>query len=105
LNNKRVHEVAKDFKISSDALLKVLRDLGFHHKGYMSYVTDKEIEAIREYFERGKAVLKEGYERKKVKKEEAQAGQKERGFPQAETGREEDRGEGEADPHPDRASS
>jgi len=69
LNNKRVHEVAKDFKISSDALLKVLRDLGFHHKGYMSYVTDKEIEAIREYFERGKAVLKEGYERKKVKKE------------------------------------
>lgn len=69
MGRKRVHEVAKDFNISSDALLKVLRDLGFHHKGYMSYVSEKEVESVKEYFEHEKAVLKEGYERKKVRKE------------------------------------
>ncbi len=69
MEKKRVHEVAKGFSISSDALLKVLRDLGFHHKGYMSYVSEKEVRSVKEYFERGKAVLKEGYDRKKVKKE------------------------------------
>lgn len=66
---KRVHEVAKNLNISSDALLKVLRDMGFHHKGYMSYVTEKEIQSVKDHFEREKAVLKEGYERKKIKKE------------------------------------
>ena len=66
---KRVHEAAKDFNISSDALLKVLRDLGFQHKGYMSYVSEKEIRSVRDHFEREKAALKEGYDRKKVKKE------------------------------------
>ena len=69
MGKKRVHELAKDLKISSDALLKVLRDLGFHHKGYMSYVAEKEIQSVREHFERQKAVLKEGYDRKKVRKE------------------------------------
>ena len=66
---KRVHEAAKDFNISSDALLKVLRDLGFQHKGYMSYVSEKEIRSVRDHFEREKAALKEGYDRKKVRKE------------------------------------
>jgi translation initiation factor IF-2 len=69
LAKKRVHEAAKDFNISSDALLKVLRDLGFQHKGYMSYVSEKEIRSVRDHFEREKAALKEGYDRKKVKKE------------------------------------
>lgn len=64
-----MHEAAKDFNISSDALLKVLRGLGFHHKGYMSYVGEKEIQSVKEHFEHEKAVLKEGYDRKKVKKE------------------------------------
>jgi len=65
MEKKRLHQVAKEFRISAEALIKILAGLGFPHKGYMSPVTPDMIEAVRHKFEEDKAHLKEEYERKR----------------------------------------
>jgi translation initiation factor IF-2 len=67
---KRIYEVAKDYKISSEALLSILRDLGFTVKSHMSVADEKMFLAIREKFEKEKAEVKKEYEIKKQKLEE-----------------------------------
>ena len=67
---KRIYEVAKDYKISSEALLSILRDLGFTVKSHMSVADEKMFLAIQEKFEKEKAEVKKEYEIKKQKLEE-----------------------------------
>ncbi len=57
---KKVHRVAKNLGLSSDALIKLLEELGIHAKGHMSALTDDEIKLVKS---------KISEEKKRVKKE------------------------------------
>ncbi len=67
---KRVYQVAKDFQVSSEALLTIIRELGFEVKSHMSVVGDKMFSAIEEKFKKEREAVKEEYALKKKKKEE-----------------------------------
>ena len=62
---KRIYEVAKEFKISSNALLKILRDLKFTPKSHMSVATEEMLEAIKKKFDAEKEAVKKDIEQKK----------------------------------------
>ena len=67
---KRVHQVAKDFQISSEALLTIIRELGFKVKSHMSVVDEVMLSAIEEKFKKEREAVKEEYALKKKKLEE-----------------------------------
>lgn len=54
----RVYDVARDFKISSQAMIEVLKGLGFEIKSHMSPVNEDMLLAIEEYFEGQRAESK-----------------------------------------------
>lgn len=64
---KRVYQVAKEYNISSEALLRILRDLGFKVKSYMSGVDQQMLEAIQKKFEKEREAVKKEYVWKKKK--------------------------------------
>ncbi|MFH2035085.1 MAG: translation initiation factor IF-2 [Candidatus Zixiibacteriota bacterium] len=68
---KRLYEVAKDFKISSNALLKMLKELDFKPKSHMSVATDEMIEAIEIKFRAEKAAAKKEIDLKAKKTKES----------------------------------
>jgi translation initiation factor IF-2 len=70
LAKKRVHQVAKDYQISSEALLTIITELGFKVKSHMSVVDDKIFSAIEEKFRKEREAVKEEYALKKKKLEE-----------------------------------
>ena len=64
---KRIYELAKDYKISSNALLSVLKELGFEPKSHMS-VADELVAAIKKKFtEQKQEVKKEMEQQTKLK--------------------------------------
>jgi translation initiation factor IF-2 len=78
LSNKRIYQVAKDYNISSDALLSMLRELGFSVKSHMSVVEEKVLKAIEEKFRKEKEELKKEDFLKKKKLEEREKLEEER---------------------------
>jgi translation initiation factor IF-2 len=70
LAKKRVYEIAKDYKISSDAMLKILKELGFSIRSHMSTLDDKMVSAIEDKFEKEKKAVRAEYDEKKRKIEE-----------------------------------
>ena len=62
--NKRIHELAKEYKISSNALLNILRELKFEPKSHMSVATPEMIQAIEKKFTEEKQEAKKGMEQK-----------------------------------------
>ncbi|PKK83801.1 MAG: translation initiation factor IF-2 [candidate division Zixibacteria bacterium HGW-Zixibacteria-1] len=62
---KRLYEVAKEYKVSSNALLTILQGLGFQPKSHMSVATDEMLAAIRRKFDIEKAAAKKDIEQKK----------------------------------------
>lgn len=62
---KRVHEVAKDLDLSSEALIKVLKNLKYDVKSPMSAITEEMIGAVRKKFEEDKVALKRADEKKR----------------------------------------
>ncbi len=67
---KRVYQVAKDYQISSEALLAIIAELGFKVKSHMSVLDDKMFSAIEEKFRKEREAVKEEYALKKKKLEE-----------------------------------
>ena len=63
----RVYQVAKDFSISSEALLEILRGLGASAKSHMSTVDETLRGDIKKRFESERAEIKKEYLRKKQK--------------------------------------
>ncbi len=63
----RIYDIAKEYKISSDALLKVLRGLGFSAKSHMSVASEDMLEAIAEKFRREIEEVKKDNEARKQK--------------------------------------
>ncbi|HSG99827.1 MAG TPA: translation initiation factor IF-2 [candidate division Zixibacteria bacterium] len=62
---KRIYEVSKDFNISSEALLKILRELRFDPKSHMSVATDEMVAAVQRKFDIEKANAKKDMEQRK----------------------------------------
>ena len=67
---KRIYEVAKQFKVSSEALVSLLRSLGYEVKSHMSIVNDEMEADIRKKFEQQKEEVKKRDERKREKHKE-----------------------------------
>ncbi len=65
---KRIYDVAKEYKISSNALLKILRELDFMPKSHMSVATEEMLRAIKIKFDVEKAAVKKDIEQKKKAK-------------------------------------
>ncbi len=63
--NKRLYEVAQEYKISSNALLSVLKELNFSPKSHMSVASDDMLAAIKNKFEIEKEAVKKDIELKK----------------------------------------
>lgn len=70
LAKRRIYEIAKQFKVSSDALVSLLRSLNYDVKSHMSVVDEKMEADIRKKFEQQKEEVKKRDERKREKHEE-----------------------------------
>jgi translation initiation factor IF-2 len=64
LAKKRVYQLARDYKISSEAMLSIIRELGFDTKSHMSVVDEKMTSAIEQKFQKEREAVKEEYARK-----------------------------------------
>lgn len=81
MNSKRLHKAAKELHLSSEALLKLLRSLGFRVKGYTSFVSDEMIAACKKKMDEDKKFLRaqdRKRERIKAKRREERERRKER---------------------------
>ncbi len=56
--NKRLYEIARDHKLSSDALMALVNRLGFDVRSHMSVATDEILEAIEAEFSKQREALK-----------------------------------------------
>jgi len=72
LTKLRVYQVAKDFQISSEALLEILRGLNVEVKSHMSTVEDATIDQIRQKFQREQEAVKAEDVRKREARVEAE---------------------------------
>ena len=67
---KRIYQVSRDYNISSDALMSMLRESGFSIKSHMSVVTENMLKTIDEKFRKEKEELKKEDVLKRKKLEE-----------------------------------
>ncbi len=61
----KVFEAAKQLSLSSEALLALLKELNFPPRGYTSYITETEFEAVKQKLRREKHQYKESIRRRK----------------------------------------
>lgn len=73
---KRVYQVAREFNLSSEALLEMLRGMGLAVKSHMSAIEDETVEALREKLKEEKEAVKKDIARKKRIVEESRAERK-----------------------------
>ncbi|OGC39099.1 translation initiation factor IF-2 [candidate division WOR-3 bacterium RBG_13_43_14] len=64
---KKVHRVAKYLGLSSDALIKLLEELGIHAKGHMSTLADEEIKKVKSKISEEKKRVKKEFTRRYTK--------------------------------------
>ncbi|MEA3296860.1 MAG: translation initiation factor IF-2, partial [candidate division Zixibacteria bacterium] len=67
--SKRIYQLAKEFKISSAAMLKILKDLKFNPKSHMSVATPEMVAAVRNKFTQKKQEAKKEMEQREHVKE------------------------------------
>lgn len=65
MDRLKVFEAAKQLNLSSEALLALMKEMDFPPRGYTSYITAEEFEAVRERLRREKHQLKEEFRRRK----------------------------------------
>ena len=61
----RIYQVAKEFSVSSEALLKILSGLGIEAKSHMSSIDGEAVERVRREFDKEKEAVKEDFARKR----------------------------------------
>jgi translation initiation factor IF-2 len=66
---KRLHELAKDYNVSSKAMVDIIRGLGFDVKSHSSTATDEMLLAVQNKFASKKEEVKKEIEEKKKKAE------------------------------------
>ncbi len=65
----RIYVVAKEFSVSSDAMMTILRNLGVEAKSHMSSIDDETVDLIRKTFAKEKeAVLQEDARKREVQR-------------------------------------
>lgn len=64
---KRLYQVAREYNVTSEAIVKMCRDLGYAVKNHMSTADDAMLEAIRERFKKERESVKREIETKKQK--------------------------------------
>ena len=62
MSKLRIHELAKKYKISSNAMLNILSELSFEPKSHMSVASDEMVTAVDKKFAEEKKVAKKGME-------------------------------------------
>ncbi len=67
-NRKRVYELAKELNLSSEALLKVVRELNITVKSHMSFLEEEHIKAVMDRFDKEKREARSKTVKKKRKK-------------------------------------
>jgi translation initiation factor IF-2 len=75
MGKEKVYKLAQDFKVSSEALVQLIRNMGIPVKGHMSTVDDSLRDEIKRRFEQERADMKKEYDRKRqmlAKKREEQ---------------------------------
>lgn len=65
----RIYEMAKEYKVSSNAMIKILNDLGFQPKSHMSLLTDEMETAVKNKFNAEKQEAKKEMEHRQQVKE------------------------------------
>ncbi|RKX26282.1 MAG: translation initiation factor IF-2 [Candidatus Zixiibacteriota bacterium] len=71
-NNKRIYDLAKEYRVSSHAMLKIIQDLGFDAKSHMSVALPEMINAVSLKFAQEKQVAKREMEQKRQAAKEAE---------------------------------
>ncbi|UCC43197.1 MAG: translation initiation factor IF-2 [Candidatus Zixiibacteriota bacterium] len=66
VKTRRIYEVARDFRVSSQALVKILKELGFEPKSHMSVATPEMIYAANKKFAEEKKAARQEMEQKKA---------------------------------------
>jgi len=77
LEKRRVYQVAKEQKLSSDALISMLKGMDFEVKSHMSVVTDEMMEAITRKIDEEKKSSIEEVKRQKEKEQNRKKAEKE----------------------------
>jgi translation initiation factor IF-2 len=67
VTKKRIYQVAKEFRISSEALVGMLKKLGVEATSHMGTIEDGDIEKVRAEFQKEKEALKREYAKKVLK--------------------------------------
>ena len=62
---EKVYKLAQEFKVSSEALVQMLRGMGIVVKSHMSTVDENLRDDIKKKFDQERASIKREYERKK----------------------------------------
>ena len=70
MEKKRVYEVAKEYHLSSEALVSMLRSMDYEVKSHMSVVDERMLEAIERRFEQEKESFRQELRRKARRTEE-----------------------------------
>ena len=84
---RRVYQVAKEFRISSEALIGVLRKLGYDVTTHMNAIDEDVVDRARDEFEKEKDVVKREYvEKVRKAREQAKAKAKADGEAKAKAG-------------------
>ena len=85
MTKKRIYDVAKEYDVSSQAMLAIVRDLGYDVKSHMSSADEQMLESIRKKFEEEKETFRQkikkektGAEERKKQEQEAQLSRQER---------------------------
>ncbi len=61
----RIYQIAKEYSVSSEAMLNIVRGLGIEAKSHMSSVEPETVERIRREFHKEKQAVKEDFARKR----------------------------------------
>ncbi|MFQ6008561.1 MAG: translation initiation factor IF-2 [Candidatus Zixiibacteriota bacterium] len=69
VGKKRIYELAREFKISSNAMLTILNDLNFNPRSHMSVATDEMIAAVTKKFAEEKQEAKKEMEQRELVRE------------------------------------
>ena len=67
----RIYLVAKEFSVSSDAMLSILRGLGVEAKSHMSSIDQETVELVRRTFAKEKEAVRQDYARKRAVQRES----------------------------------
>lgn len=82
---KRIHELAKEYSVSSNALIKIIKDLGFESKSHMSVATDEIIAVVKKKFDQKKEEAKREMQHRAKVKEAVEQKEKEKKAKSAKT--------------------